>query len=64
MPTRVPLQSQIIFTVVSIEVVGPATQYLPLKPESVPKVTRGELDQDWYSMTVRFNNGKVCRFEK
>ncbi|KAL1518410.1 hypothetical protein AB1Y20_002703 [Prymnesium parvum] len=57
------MQGFISFKVNSIETVGPASQYLPLKPEQVPNLTRGDLESDGWAMTVKFN-GKLCRFEK
>ena len=51
------------FKVNSIETFGPATQYLPLKPEQVPSITRGDIDGSGWIMSVKFN-GRSFRFEK
>ena len=51
------------FKVNSIETFGPASQYLPLKPEQVPNITRGELDGGRWNMQIKFN-GRSFRFEK
>ena len=53
----------VMLRVSSAEGVGPAQQYLPIKPEDVPTVARGQLSADGWAMDVELGK-RSFRFEK